>query len=190
MNEVLMLADLDNVHWFDLGQASLAARIKVVVGQMQSKLSTALVQQAQALGSRLEWVRIDGNGRNALDFHIACHLGEGICRFPRAEFTIVSNDKVFDPIIRHLVTRGFKYRRDGQAVLALRPSRSCRHTHRRWRNCCGALTRTGGRESARRSRITSRRTSTTASEEIKKTGEYLLDAELIAGAQAVLTFNY
>jgi hypothetical protein len=59
MNEVLMLADLDNVHWFDLGQASLAARIKVVVGQMQSKLSTALVQQAQALPHRMSLGRGD-----------------------------------------------------------------------------------------------------------------------------------
>jgi hypothetical protein len=39
--------------------------------------------------------------------------GEGICKFPQAEFVILSNDKGFDPLVRHLVARGFKCRRDG-----------------------------------------------------------------------------
>lgn len=93
MNEQLLLVDLENIHRFDLGKAPPNARIKIFVGQMQSKLPTALVQQAQALGSRLQWVTIDGNGPNALDFHIACHLGEGICKYPKAEFVILSNDR-------------------------------------------------------------------------------------------------
>ena len=61
-------------------------------------------------------VRIEGNGRNALDFHIACHLGEGICKYPKAEFVILSNDKGFDPLVRHLVARGLKCRREAPAT--------------------------------------------------------------------------
>ena len=115
MNDAVLLVDLENIQRFDLGKVPPSTRIKIFVGQSQNKLPTTLVQQAQALGSRLEWVRIDGNGPNALDFHIACHLGEGICKFPKAEFVILSNDKGFDPLVRHLVARGFKCRRDGQA---------------------------------------------------------------------------
>ena len=86
MNDRVLLVDLENVQRFELSKVPSDTRVKIFVGQTQSKLPTVLVQQAQALGSRLEWVRIDGNGRNALDFHIACHLGEGICKFPKAEF--------------------------------------------------------------------------------------------------------
>ena len=160
MNDLLLLVDLENIHRFDLGKAPPNARIKIFVGQTQSKLPTALVQQAQALGSRLEWVTIDGNGRNALDFHIACHLGEGICKYPKAEFVILSNDKGFDPLVRHLVARGFKCRRDGQARSTPAPSRRSRRTRRPWRTCSSAPRRTSGRGSGRRSRTTSRRTST------------------------------
>lgn len=78
-------------------------------------LATDLVQQALGMGSRFERVCINGNGRNALDFHIACHLGEAICKFPKAEFVILSNDKGFDPLVRHLVARGLRCRRGGQA---------------------------------------------------------------------------
>jgi hypothetical protein len=38
-----------------------------------------------------------------------------VCEFPQAEFVILSNDKGFDPLVRHLVARGFKCRRVGQA---------------------------------------------------------------------------
>jgi hypothetical protein len=143
MKEQFVLVDFENVQKFDLARLPAQARIKVFVGQTQSKLPTALVQQAQALGSRLTWVTIDGNGRNALDFHIACHLGEGICKSPQAEFVILSNDKGFDPLVRHIKARGFKCRRDGQA----------------WRTCSNAPRRTSGRGSGPRYIISLRRTS-------------------------------
>jgi len=115
MNEQLLLVDLENIQSFDLGKVPPTTRIKVFVGQLQPKLSTDLAQKAQPLGSRLEYVRIDGNGRNALDFHIACYLGERICKFPKAEFVILSNDKGFDLLVRHLAARWFKCRGEGQA---------------------------------------------------------------------------
>ena len=115
MNELVLLVDLENVQKFDLGKVPSNARIKVFVGQSQSNLPKALILQAQALGLPLDWVEIDGNGRNALDFHIAYYLGKGFCESPKAEFVILSNDKGFDPLVRHLVARGFKCRRDGQA---------------------------------------------------------------------------
>jgi hypothetical protein len=121
VKEQVVLVDFENVQKLDLARLLAQARTKIFVDQTQSKLPTALVQQAQALGSRLTWVAIDGNGRNALDFHIACHLGEGICKSPQAEFVILSNDKGFDPLVRHLVARGFKCRRDGQALPAPAP---------------------------------------------------------------------
>ena len=192
MNEVLMLVDLENIHRFDLGKAPPNARIKIFVGQMQSKLPTALVQQAQALGSRLQWVTIDGNGPNALDFHIACHLGEGICKTPKAEFVILSNDKGFDPLVRHLVARGFKCRRDGQAP-ATSALRTPLPAHAQ---AVADLLKRSEKNKRPRKRATLYNYLVThfnkklTGEEIKKAVEYLLQAGLIAGTEAAVTYNF
>jgi hypothetical protein len=192
MNEVLMLVDLENIHRFDLGKVPSNARFKVFVGQTQSKLPTALVQQAQALGSRLTWVTIDGNGRNALDFHIACHLGEGICKSPQAEFVILSNDKGFDPLVRHLVARGFKCRRDGQARPAPAPG-SPLPAHAQ---AVADLLKRSEKNKRPRKRATLHNFLVThfqkklTGEEVKQAVEHLLKAGMIAGTEAAVTYNF
>ncbi len=110
-NKKMLLVDLENVQKFDLRQVPSSVEVKVFVGLSQKNLPTDLVAQTQALGSRLKWVLIDGNGSNALDFHIACYLGEGLARNPETEFVILSRDKGFDPLIRHLAKRGLSCRR-------------------------------------------------------------------------------
>src|SRR5687768_1283422 len=192
MNDVLVLVDLENIHRFDLGKALPNARIKIFVGQLQSKLPTALVQQAQALGSRLEWVRIDGNGPNALDFHIACQLGEGICKYPEAEFVILSNDKGFDPLVRNLVARGFKCRRDGQARATPVPKPQL-PAHAQ---AVADLLRRSEKNKRPRKRatlhnyLTSHFNKKLTGEEVKKAVEHLLEAVLIAGTEAAVTYNF
>jgi len=192
MNEQLLLVDLENIQSFDLGKVPPTTRIKIFVGQMQSKLPTELVQQAQALGSRLEWVRIDGNGRNALDFHIACHLGEGICKFPKAEFVILSNDKGFDPLVRHLVTRGFKCRRDGQA----RPAPAPKPQLPADAQAVADLLKRSEKNKRPRKRTTLHNYLAThfhkklTGEEIKQAVGHLLEAGLIAGTEAAVTYNF
>jgi hypothetical protein len=192
MNEVLMLVDLENIHRFDLSQVPSNARIKVFVGQLQSKLPTALVQQAQALGSRLTWVTIDGNGPNALDFHIACHLGEGICRYPKAEFVIVSNDKGFDPLVRHLVARGFKCRRDGQT----RPTPTADSPLPAHAQAVADLLKRSQKNKRPRKRATLHNFLAThfqkklTAEEVKQAVEHLLKAGLIAGSETAVTYNF
>jgi hypothetical protein len=192
MTESVLLVDLENVQKFDLAKVPSNARIKIFVGQLQTKLPTALVQQAQALGSRLEWVRIDGNGSNALDFHIACHLGEGICKVPKAEFVILSNDKGFDPLVRHLVARGFKCRRDGQARPAPAPKPQL-SVHAK---AVADLLRRSEKNKRPRKRATLTNYLATnfhkklTAEEIKQAVEHLLEAGMIAGTEAALTYNF
>lgn len=118
MREQVVLVDFENVQKLDLARLPAHARIRIFVGAQQAKLPTALVLQAQALGLAIEWIRIDGNGPNALDFHIACHLGEGLARTPQAEFVIVSRDTGFDPLLRHLKVRGLHCRREAPATPA------------------------------------------------------------------------
>lgn len=45
-------------------------RIWIFVGASQTKLSADLAMAAHAMGSRVRYVRISGNGSNALDFHM------------------------------------------------------------------------------------------------------------------------
>ncbi|MEN0039280.1 MAG: PIN domain-containing protein [Cellvibrio sp.] len=79
--------------------------ILVFLGSNQSKLSTNLVRSLQPLGSRVEYIMQSGNGKNALDFHIAYYIGERAAIEPDAYFHIVSKDAGFDPLIQHLKDR-------------------------------------------------------------------------------------
>ena len=80
-------------------------KVLVFVGASQSKLSFETAAALQKLGSRAQYIRISGNGSNALDFHLAMYLGELIAADPTAFFHIISKDKGFDPLIVHLKGR-------------------------------------------------------------------------------------
>ena len=55
---------------------------------------------------RASYIKITGNGSNALDFHIAYYIGKLAEAEPTAYFHIVSKDTGFDPLIQHLKTEG------------------------------------------------------------------------------------
>ena len=59
----------------------------------------------------IECIRMDGRGRNALDFLIAYRLGQMAMQAPGSNYYIVSKDTGFDPLIRHIQTSGTKAQR-------------------------------------------------------------------------------
>ncbi|MCC5867004.1 MAG: hypothetical protein JJU27_00720 [Gammaproteobacteria bacterium] len=77
----------------------------VFIGANQTKVPTEFADALQRMGPRAEYVRISGNGPNALDFHIAFYIGQLAAADPKAYFHIVSNDTGFDPLLRHLKAR-------------------------------------------------------------------------------------
>lgn len=81
---------------------NLDVQLVIFVGSSQAKLNTELVIDIQELGSKAEYVKIEGNGRNALDFHIAFYIGRISAINPNSFFHIVSKDAGFDPLIAHL----------------------------------------------------------------------------------------
>jgi len=111
MSHTVILVDFENVQKVDLARVPEDAHVRIFVGASQSRVPMELVLQAQRLGSRLDWVRIDGQGSNALDFHIAFYLGEYVARSPGNRYVILSRDKGFDPLIRHMIARGTECRR-------------------------------------------------------------------------------
>lgn len=80
-------------------------QLLIFVGASQAKLPFDVAASVQALGDRARYIKIVGNGPNALDFHIAFYIGELAVSDPTAFFHIVSKDKGFDPLIAHLKTR-------------------------------------------------------------------------------------
>jgi hypothetical protein len=77
-------------------------RILVFVGENQVKISYELAEAIQIFGDRAKYIKINGNGPNALDFHIAFYIGQVAKEIPDAFFHIISKDKGFDPLIKHL----------------------------------------------------------------------------------------
>jgi len=63
----MLLVDLENVQKIDLSQIPEDVRVMVFYGITQKKLPQELVVQAQPLGSRLQWIKISGQGRKAPD---------------------------------------------------------------------------------------------------------------------------
>ena len=120
MSNRLLLVDYENVQSLDFGLLGEGFDVIVFVGASQKSVPIDVVAQAQRLGDRVEWQRVDGNGSNALDFYIACQLGRVIERTPKVDCIVLSKDKGFDPLLRHLNKIGLTCRRIN-SLLELHP---------------------------------------------------------------------
>lgn len=87
-------------------------RVLVFIGANQQRFPRHFVVAMQALAGKADYVEIEGSGPNALDFHIAYYIGEIAAREPGAQFHVVSRDRGFDPLIRHLRGRNIRIRRE------------------------------------------------------------------------------
>ena len=65
------------------------------IGSNQNSIPKSLVMATN--GTKVEWVSIEGSGKNALDFHIAYYLG--LKAGEEAKHYILSKDKGYDPLI-------------------------------------------------------------------------------------------
>ena len=77
-------------------------KIKVFLGANQAKIPVEMARALQAFGPDAEYIQIEGNGSNALDFHIAYYIGRLAAETPDAFFHVISKDTGFDPLIKHL----------------------------------------------------------------------------------------
>ena len=80
-------------------------KVLVFVGAGQTKVSFDTAAALQRMGNKAEYVKISGNGSNALDFHIAYYIGQLAANDPTAYFHIISKDTGFDTLIHHLKTK-------------------------------------------------------------------------------------
>ena len=91
-------------------------KVFVFVGASQTKVPFDLADSMQLLGNDAKYIKISGNGQNALDFHIAYYVGELAAKDPDAHFHIISKDKGFDQLIAHLNGRKINIQREKDLV--------------------------------------------------------------------------
>lgn len=101
-----ILIDFENVQPKALSTID-AERFKIIVfvGASQKKIAIDSAAALQRMGSNVEYIKISGNGSNALDFHIVFYIGQFATQDPSAHFYIISKDTGFDPLIQHLKTK-------------------------------------------------------------------------------------
>jgi hypothetical protein len=107
--EKIIYVDFENVPNVEI-QETGDTKILLFIGQSQKRLSTSIVKAIQPLGKNVEWVQINGSGKNALDFHIAYYLAMNKAQ-PNTEHFVISKDAGFDPLIAHVNTLGQKVKR-------------------------------------------------------------------------------
>src|SRR6266550_7656953 len=119
MPDSVLLVDYENIGKIDLGAIPAGVRVPFFFGASKRSVPTEFLKAAVKLGERFVQIDIEGQGKNALDFHIAFYLGEYLARSPQSPCVILSRDKGFDPLIKHLVKRGFAVRRANSIAEAL-----------------------------------------------------------------------
>src|ERR1700739_2110929 len=119
MSESVLLVDYENIGKIDLAAIPDGVRVPFFFGASQRTVPTDFLKAALRLGERFVPIDIEGQGKNALDFHIAFYLGEYLARAPDTSCVILSKDKGFDPLVRHLSRRGFAVRRANSMSEAL-----------------------------------------------------------------------
>jgi len=101
--------------------------VRVFLGPHQSKLPSSLVRQAQPFGTRLQWIQMEGHGKNALDFHIAYTIGLLSIDSKKRQIFVLSKDTGFDPLLTYLGKRGLACTRIEELTEAL-PARNGQST--------------------------------------------------------------
>jgi hypothetical protein len=120
-----ILIDYENVQPHDLALLRDGPfKVKVFLGANQTKIPVTLATAIQGLGTNAEYVAIESSGSNALDFHIAYYIGAISAHEPTAFFHIISKDAGFDPLIKHLKTKGIFAQRSASiaAIPLLKPA--------------------------------------------------------------------
>ena len=87
-------------------------KIFVFVGANQTKVPFDLASVMQNFGDNAQYIKISGNGQNALDFHIAFYIGQLSLQDPEGFFHIISKDTGFDPLVKHLRTKKIRVHRE------------------------------------------------------------------------------
>lgn len=106
MTDKLLLVDLENRQKLDLSLLDASFRVVIYVGHTQNPPKATLKSAKANRFTRLDFQKIEGGGKNALDFHIAFQLGRTFETAPQTKCYVLSGDGGFDPLIAHINKNG------------------------------------------------------------------------------------
>ena len=109
----VILIDFENIQKLDLEPIDTPdTDIVVFVGKSQNKIPFHLVEKAQTMGNRIKWLKIAGDGKNNLDFHIAFELGRLSERSQKdISLIVLSKDSGYDSLIKYINDAGIPTKR-------------------------------------------------------------------------------
>ena len=126
MHKNILFVDYENVGKVDLNAIPEDFLVPFFFGASQKSVPTDFMRGALKLGDRFIPIDVEGQGKNALDFHIAFYLGEHLSKSPQTSCIILSKDKGFDPLVKHLTARQFNVRRVTTLRRRFRPPKPVR----------------------------------------------------------------
>ena len=98
-----IFVDFENVQETDLDRiANQPVKVRLVLGERHKSLPVKLVKLIQKFAEQVRLVETGLNGKNALDFVLAYEIGVESEKDPTGYFHVLSRDKGFDALIRHL----------------------------------------------------------------------------------------
>ena len=116
MTPTYLLVDFENVPSIDVSVLQGNMKVMVFLGET-SKLKADYLNKVLKVCSKIELIKINGSGHNAVDFHIAYFIGAISEKEPGASFKILSRDTGYDPLVGYLVSRCIKCERiEGKGV--------------------------------------------------------------------------
>jgi len=123
VSQKLILVDYENIQKIDLSILDDSYHAIIFVGAQQNPPRASKKSATAHRFARVDFQKIEGSGKNALDFHIAFHLGRTIENAPLTECFVLSKDKGFDPLLLHINKNGLQCKRIASlGELVLQPS--------------------------------------------------------------------
>jgi len=90
VSQKLILVDFENIQNIDLSLLDNSYRAIIFVGAQQNPPKASRKKATAHRFARVDFLKIEGSGKNALDFHIAFHLGRTIEQAPHTECFVLS----------------------------------------------------------------------------------------------------
>jgi hypothetical protein len=111
--KIILMIDYENVQGLTLNSLDpCIVEVWFFVGKSQNKIPFELVESTQSFGSSLRWIKIEGNGKNNLDFHMIFELGRlSMEKEKTGEIYLLSKDKGFDSVVQYANRLGLKVKR-------------------------------------------------------------------------------
>ncbi len=194
MTQKFLLVDFENVRQVDLTQLDDSFQVIILVGASQKSIPMDLVASAQKLGTRVKWQQVDANGNNALDFFIAYQLGRIMEQGSQHECIVLSKDKGFDPLLRHLSKSGLKCKRIN-SLMEIAPKASIQSEDANYRRVVEVLCKLDENKRPRKRATLSRHISSIfqkklAQPEIDRIIDILLANKMISEVNNAITYEF